>query len=191
MDTAASEKYACSTLSKTEADVSTAYKVLLFVNCFWNILIANIFNWILVFITVIFLHGFSYLNHIIELCICTDTYAVHSTNYKKMHTLNPTDMECRRFSLSTFRSVDVSVCRRFGLSTFWLWTFRFVDVLVVDASVCRHFDQLTFILWVFVREDRSIILIGTHVLRFSSDSIYHISHFGNVQGCIGQMRINT
>ena len=36
---------------------------------------------------------------------------------------------CRRFGLSTFWFVDVSVCRRFSLSTFWLSTFRFVDVL--------------------------------------------------------------
>ena len=60
---------------------------------------------------------------------------------------------CRRFGLSTFRFVDVLVCRRFGLSTFWfvdvsacrrfgLSTFRFVDVLVVDVSVCRRFNQL-------------------------------------------------
>ena len=62
---------------------------------------------------------------------------------------------CRRFGLSMFWSVDVSVCRRFGLLMFW-----YVDVLVcrrfslvcrhfgmsvfrfVDVSVCRRFDQL-------------------------------------------------
>ena len=57
---------------------------------------------------------------------------------------------CRRFGLSTFRSVDVLVCRRFGLSTCW-----FIDVLVcrcfglstfwsVDVSVCRRFGLSTF-----------------------------------------------
>ena len=67
----------------------------------------------------------------------------------------------RRFGLSTFRFVDVSVCRlsvcrRFGLSTFWfvdalvyrrfdLWTYWFIDVLAVDVSVCRRFDQLPFL----------------------------------------------
>ena len=41
---------------------------------------------------------------------------------------------CRRFGLSTFRSVDLSVCRRFGLLMFW-----YVDVLV-----CRRFSLSTF-----------------------------------------------
>ena len=41
---------------------------------------------------------------------------------------------CRSFGLSTFRSVDVLVCRRFGLST-----FRFVEVLV-----CRRFGLSAF-----------------------------------------------
>ena len=45
---------------------------------------------------------------------------------------------CRRFGVSTFRTVDVLVCRhfwfvlvcrRFGLSTFWMSTFWFVNVL--------------------------------------------------------------
>ena len=61
----------------------------------------------------------------------------------------------RRFGLSTFRFVDVSVCRRFGLSTFWfvdvlvcrrfgLSTFRFVDVLVCRRFGCRRFGLSTF-----------------------------------------------
>ena len=36
---------------------------------------------------------------------------------------------CRRFSLSTFWLVDISVSQCFGLSTFLLSTFRFLDVL--------------------------------------------------------------
>ena len=66
-----------------------------------------------------------------------------------------TKMKCRRFGLSTFWLVDVSVCRRFGLSTFW-----FVDVLFcrrfglstfwfVDVSVCRRFGLSTFLLSTF------------------------------------------
>ena len=59
---------------------------------------------------------------------------------------------CRRFGLSMFWSVDVSVCRRFGLLMFW-----YVDVLVcrrfsfglstfryVSVSVCRRFGLSTF-----------------------------------------------
>ena len=84
-------------------------------------------------------------------------------------TIQCTKLDCRRFDLSTFWSIDVWTCRRFGLSTFWsidvwvcrrfglatIWsvdvsvcrrfglsTFRFVDVLLVDVSVFRHFDQL-------------------------------------------------
>ena len=61
-----------------------------------------------------------------------------------------TKMKCRRFGLSTFWFVDVSVCRCFGLRTFWS-----VDILVcqrfgllmfrsVDVSVCRCFGLSTF-----------------------------------------------
>ena len=62
---------------------------------------------------------------------------------------------CWCFGLSTFRSVDALVCWCFGMSTFWfvaslvlvcrhfgMSVFRFVDILVVDVSVCRRFDQL-------------------------------------------------
>ena len=41
---------------------------------------------------------------------------------------------CRRFGLSTFRSVDALVCWCFGMSTFWF----------VDALVCRRFGLSTF-----------------------------------------------
>ena len=87
---------------------------------------------------------------------------IMKTNIQQHNGIQYTKMDCRRFGLSTFWSVDVSVCRRFGLSTFWsvcrrfgLSTFRFVDVLVcrhfglstfwfVDVSVCRRFGLSTF-----------------------------------------------
>ena len=71
------------------------------------------------------------------------------------HSIQYNKMECRHYSLSTFRCVDVLVCQRFGLSTFW-----FVDFLVcrrfglstfqfVDVSVCRRFGLSTFWLVTF------------------------------------------
>ena len=113
----------CNTLSKTYAFVSTKYTVLL---CkipveTQYILIATIFFWIVVSIAIIFLNGFSYLNHNNEFCLCTDIYTLHPTNYEKIYTWNPNDMHCQRFGLSTF---------------------RFVDVLVFNVLGCRHLDQL-------------------------------------------------
>ena len=64
--------------------------------------------------------------------LCTDTYENSPTNYYT--TIECTNMECRRFGLSTFPFVNVLVCRRFGLSTFWF----------VDFSVCRRFGLSTF-----------------------------------------------
>ena len=87
---------------------------------------------------------------------------IMKTNIQQHNGIQYTKMDCQRFGLSTFWSVDVSVCRRFGLSTFWsvcrrfgLSTFRFVDVLVcrhfglstfwfVDVSICRRFGLSTF-----------------------------------------------
>ena len=62
---------------------------------------------------------------------------------------------CRRFGLSTFWSVDVSVCRRFGLFMFWyvdvlvcrrfgLSTFRYPSVSVCRRFGCRRFGFSTF-----------------------------------------------
>ena len=64
---------------------------------------------------------------------------------------------CRRFGLSMFWSVDVSVCRRFGLLMFWyvdvlvcrrfsfgLSTFRYVSVSVCRRFGCRRFGLSTF-----------------------------------------------
>ena len=92
------------------------------------------------------------------------SYAVYLKNYPEvfrcrrfgLSTFRSVDVSvCRRFGLSTFRSVDVLVCRRFGLSTFWfvdgsvcrrfsLSTFRFVDVLVCRRFGCRRFSLSTF-----------------------------------------------
>ena len=46
---------------------------------------------------------------------------------------------CRRFGLSTFRFVNVSVCWHLICQRFGLATFRFVNV-----AVCRCFDLSTF-----------------------------------------------
>ena len=91
---------------------------------------------------------------------------IMKTNIQQHNGIRYTKMDCRRFGLSTFWSVDVLVCRRFGLSTFWfvdvlvcrrfgLSTFRSVDVLVcgrfglstfwfVDVSECRRFGCRRF-----------------------------------------------
>ena len=62
-------------------------------------------------------------------------YAVYPNQYINGHTVYNNEVSvCRRFGLSTFRSVDVLVCRRFGLSTFWS----------VDVLVCRRFGLSTF-----------------------------------------------
>ena len=75
-------------------------------------------------------------------------YAVYLKNYAEA-------FRCRRFGLSTFRSVDISVCRRFGLST-----FRSVDVLVCRRFGCRRFGLATFWLVTFRNCTKKIHLIA-------------------------------
>ena len=75
---------------------------------------------------------------------------IMKTNMRLHHCIRYTKMQCGRFGLSTFWSVDVLACRRFGLSTFWFakvlvcWRFSLSTFLFVDVSVCRHFSLSTF-----------------------------------------------
>ena len=66
-------------------------------------------------------------------------------------------LERRRFRLSTFWFVDVSICRRFGLST-----FRFVDVSFCRPFGCRRFGLSTFWQVFYVRE-----IINYHCTKHS------------------------
>ena len=86
---------------------------------------------------------------------------------------------CRRFVLSMFWSVDVSVCRRFGLLMFWyvdvlvcrrfsfgLSTFRYVSVSVCRRFGCRRFGLSTFwpVTYKRVHFDNQILFINMVII---------------------------